>query len=160
MKRINPETGLPFRRGDLRADGYVFMTYQKTVVRADGTFKELWLHPDKVGAAKRRTSAAGVVCQRNRRRKHGAIINRYKTWKGCAVCGYNKHPSALDLDHRDRSTKLFDISSRVASKPWEVIAAEIRQCDVLCANCHRIKTYEEQEWKAPLNGATGCGRKQ
>lgn len=154
MKRINPKTGLPFRRGDLRDDGYMFMTYQKTVVRSDGTFKEVWLHPERAENAKKRTSAAGVVCQRNRRRKHGAIINRYKMWKGCVVCGYNKHPSALDLDHRDRSTKSFDISSSVASKPWEVIAAEIRKCDVLCANCHRIKTYEEQDWKALAHGVT------
>lgn len=160
MKRINPKTGAPFRRGDTREDGYIFMTYQKTVVKSDGTFKEVWLRPDRADAAKRKTSAAGVVCQRNRRLKHGAIINRYKMWKGCAVCGYNKHPSALDLDHRDRSTKSFDISSSVATKAWDVIAVEIRKCDVLCANCHRIKTYEEQEWKVLAPGVTSNGKQQ
>lgn len=123
------------------------MTYQKSVIKLDGTFKEVWLRPDRAESAKRKTSAAGVVCQRNRRTKYSAIINRYKTWKGCSMCGYNSHPSALDLDHRDRRDKLFNISAVLGSAPWSFIKAEVRKCDVLCANCHRVKSVEGEDWK-------------
>lgn len=45
MKRINPETGAHFHRGDVRADGYVFFAYTN-VKRLDGHFKEIWLRPE------------------------------------------------------------------------------------------------------------------
>jgi hypothetical protein len=44
MKRNNPKTNEPFKRGDVREDGYVFFSYCK-VLRSDGTFKEIWLNP-------------------------------------------------------------------------------------------------------------------
>ena len=44
MKRINPTTNEPFKRGDIREDGYIFFSYSK-VLRLDGTFKEIWLSP-------------------------------------------------------------------------------------------------------------------
>lgn len=45
MKRINPETGCCFRRGDTRHDGYVFFAYTN-LVKSDGHFKEIWLRPE------------------------------------------------------------------------------------------------------------------
>lgn len=47
MKRLNPTTGLPFKKGDVREDGYVFRTYyKKEILKKDGFFKEFWTHPD------------------------------------------------------------------------------------------------------------------
>ena len=40
-KRPNPETGKPFKKGDLRDDGAEFITYTK-IVKKDGTFREQW----------------------------------------------------------------------------------------------------------------------
>ena len=34
---------MQFRRGDIRADGYVFFAYRKTQIRKDGTYRETWL---------------------------------------------------------------------------------------------------------------------
>jgi 5-methylcytosine-specific restriction endonuclease McrA len=45
MKRLNPETNLPFKQGDIRADGYVFQTYAKTKIKQNGEFTEIWLSP-------------------------------------------------------------------------------------------------------------------
>lgn len=42
MKRLNPNTGLPFKRGDLREDGYIFQTYSLTRLKPDGYFVEHW----------------------------------------------------------------------------------------------------------------------
>jgi len=46
MKRLNPATGLPFRYGDIREDGYVFSTYLKRH-KTGKFFKETWLSPEK-----------------------------------------------------------------------------------------------------------------
>ena len=45
MKRNSPNTNTPFKRGDVREDGFVFFAYTKTV-KSDGFFKEIWLSPD------------------------------------------------------------------------------------------------------------------
>jgi hypothetical protein len=43
MKRLNPKTGKPFKRGDIRDDGYVFKTYAKTKNK-NGFFIEGWVN--------------------------------------------------------------------------------------------------------------------
>lgn len=45
MKRLNPNTNEPFKRGDAREDGFVFFNYT-TKIKADGYFLERWLRPD------------------------------------------------------------------------------------------------------------------
>lgn len=47
MKRLNPATNLPFKKGDVREDGYVFKTYYKKQLKKNGQFAELWAHPDR-----------------------------------------------------------------------------------------------------------------
>lgn len=44
MKRNNPTTNAPFRRGDIRHDGYIFFAYTNKL-KLDGYFKEIWLSP-------------------------------------------------------------------------------------------------------------------
>ena len=46
MKRINPETGKPFKQGEVRSDGYIFRSYALNHIRRDGYFKERWCNPE------------------------------------------------------------------------------------------------------------------
>ncbi len=46
MKRINTQTNLPFKRGDIREDGFVFWSFRKTRnLTADGYYQEKWYSP-------------------------------------------------------------------------------------------------------------------
>ena len=45
LKRLNPETGAPFKRGYLREDGKVFYTYTNIVSKKTGLYREIWLSP-------------------------------------------------------------------------------------------------------------------
>lgn len=51
----------------------------------------------------------------------------------------------LDFHHRNPLEKSFEISTK-ATGGWGIktLLKEIEKCDVLCANCHRIHTYEER----------------
>jgi hypothetical protein len=75
------------------------------------------------------------------RRYHTArnLIDAIKLERGCTDCGYNTHPAALEFDHRDPQHKRFTISGN-ESRRWTDILTEIAKCDVVCANCHRIRT--------------------
>ena len=68
------------------------------------------------------------------------VIADYKLAKGCTDCGYCAHPSALDFDHLPGTEKLFNIGSNVANLTLDRIWAEIDKCEVVCRNCHAIRT--------------------
>lgn len=58
----------------------------------------------------------------------------------CLDCGGAFPPKVLEFDHR--GDKLFNISD-AASMGWSRnrILQEIEKCDLVCANCHRIRTF-------------------
>ena len=74
----------------------------------------------------------------NRRKKIQEFIRNYKLSKGCADCGYNKHHAALEFDHVD-GEKEFNVCN---AKSIKQAKEEIKKCEVVCSNCHRIRTYE------------------
>jgi hypothetical protein len=62
------------------------------------------------------------------------------------MCGYKEHHVALDFDHLDPSTKVRDIA-KMHTTNIKNLMKEIEKCQVLCANCHRIKTYNQKAKK-------------
>jgi hypothetical protein len=91
-----------------------------------------------------RCTAATTARRRRIRRTNAqrarAILSRYKRLCGCADCGYREYACALDFDHRDPEAKLWTVGERLSYK-WERVKAEVRKCDVVCANCHRVRTH-------------------
>ncbi|KKT77469.1 MAG: hypothetical protein UW73_C0019G0004 [Microgenomates group bacterium GW2011_GWB1_44_8] len=49
----------------------------------------------------------------------------------------------MDFDHRDRKTKLDNINKMINHHSYskEKILNEIKKCDLVCANCHRMRSY-------------------
>lgn len=70
-------------------------------------------------------------------------VNSIAMERGCMDCGYNKHPHALDWDHV-RGVKLFNIAHGL-DRTWDTVQAELDKCEVVCANCHRIRTNRQRE---------------
>ena len=69
------------------------------------------------------------------------LLNAYKLERGCAACGYAEDPVALDFDHLEPSAKAGNISALVRHAPWQRVLAELEKCQLLCSNCHRVKTF-------------------
>lgn len=68
------------------------------------------------------------------------LVQAYKLEQGCADCGYDRHPAALEFDHRPGTDKKFNVMEKVGSYKIERIWEEIAKCEVVCANCHAIRT--------------------
>lgn len=65
----------------------------------------------------------------------------------CVDCGRSFPPECMDFDHRKRAQKTFNVSTGLhRSRPKEVILDEIAKCDLVCANCHRIRTAKQMGW--------------
>lgn len=65
------------------------------------------------------------------------FLKEYKLLYGCKDCGYKQHHVGLDFDHII-GTKNFNVC---LSKSITEAKKEIKKCEVVCANCHRIRTY-------------------
>lgn len=82
---------------------------------------------------------AAAYCSR-RRVEVVAIVRSFKD-QPCMDCGNRFPPVCMDFDHRPGETKIVEVShlaNRIASP--ERIRAEIAKCDLVCANCHRLRT--------------------
>ena len=138
MKRINLETNKPFKCGDIREDGFMFDAYVKSVTRIKtGYYKEIWRSPEQHAKEMQRKRDGKKI-------KYDLIsehINNIKVEKGCGHCGYNENPIGLDFHHLNKLLKEKNVSSywRTSWAQFKQIEDEIKKCEVLCANCHRIE---------------------
>lgn len=70
--------------------------------------------------------------------------------KTCMDCGLN-NPLLLEFDHLD--DKSYNIANMINSHSIQSISDEVLKCEIVCANCHRLRTYERmntwyfQKWK-------------
>ena len=64
----------------------------------------------------------------------------YKSERSCKDCGYS-NPIALEFDHlRDKFMNVSDMVRDCFS--WDKIEEEISKCEIVCANCHVIRTHK------------------
>jgi hypothetical protein len=66
-------------------------------------------------------------------------VDSIKLSRGCTDCGYAEHPAALDFDHRPGTHKVAGIAAMITTATFDELVIEIAKCDVVCANCHRIR---------------------
>ena len=75
----------------------------------------------------------------------------------CAECGGTFAPHQMDFDHRDGSTRSFRLTSGGAMlRPMAALLDEVAKCDVVCANCHRVRTQRRPAARPIL--AAGASR--
>lgn len=62
----------------------------------------------------------------------------------CADCGLAVHPAAFHFDHQDRTQKLDNLGHMMGYS-WERIMAEAEKCELVCANCHAVRTWPDAD---------------
>lgn len=71
-------------------------------------------------------------------------VNSLKA-KPCEDCGVEYPSYVMDFDHRPGEIKEFGIGNS-PNTSWERILKEAAKCDVVCANCHRIRTFTRGQY--------------
>lgn len=88
----------------------------------------------------------GLAYRQAYRDKNKRRVVDYLATHPCVRCGFSD-PRALDFDHLNPAQKNRKVSAMVSGTPkWESLLEEIEKCQVLCANCHRIKTVEQKDY--------------
>ena len=76
-----------------------------------------------------------------RRQELKKWVRGLKLAQGCVECGYRHHHAALHFDHV-RGSKIADVQDLVhRGYGKKVILREVAKCEIVCANCHAVRTY-------------------
>jgi hypothetical protein len=68
-------------------------------------------------------------------------LHLFKEKHGCSDCRNHFPHYVLEFDHRPEFKKIDNVY-RVLRNYGETAAwDEVKKCDVVCANCHKIRTY-------------------
>ena len=88
-----------------------------------------------VKSAKHRKAMAAVLEE----------LHLYKEKKGCADCRQHFPHYVLEFDHMPGFHKI-DVVYRVLRNYGEEMAwKEVAKCEVVCSNCHKIRTYQREQ---------------
>lgn len=80
---------------------------------------------------------------KERREKIKQYIREIKEKTGCADCRQKLPYYCLDFDHiRDKTD---NISTLLRNASMAKVVAEIQKCEIVCANCHRQRTFERKK---------------
>ena len=85
---------------------------------------------------------------RNYRQRTRRLLGRWKVSRGCQICGFKaEHSCQLDIDHIDRLSKDKRSAGRAIDPSWayDRIKQQLSGCQVLCKNCHSVKTYQSKD---------------
>lgn len=84
-------------------------------------------------------------------REDGAKAKELKAWmieiksKPCSDCATSFPVCCMDFDHRSGTEKKFNVGSMFAHHYSRgLIETEISKCDLVCANCHRVRTRDRR----------------
>lgn len=81
----------------------------------------------------------------NNRKKLLEEISKIKESSPCMDCKNFFPAVAMDFDHRDPTKKIAGISNLVKLNSKDKLFKEIEKCDLVCSNCHRIRTAKKNQ---------------
>ena len=77
--------------------------------------------------------------------KRQEFVRNFKS-RPCQDCGVQYPYYVMDFDHRENEVKELQIN-QVILYTIEKLKREIAKCDVVCANCHRERTFQRLNQK-------------
>lgn len=131
--------------------------YLKHKERIAARSREWYKRTDTVFSQVRKAVSEELKLERlrERRRKSGRtpftiyetaqqFIRDFKKGLACLDCDKVYPSFVMEFDHV-RGEKVADVSALVAKGvPESMLRAEIEKCDLVCANCHRIRTFHRR----------------
>jgi hypothetical protein len=115
----------------LKNEGFSYSEIQKKLNCSKGTISYHLGVGQKDKTINRTKSARTKIKQ---------FIQEYKSNKKCADCGEDYPYWIMEFDHlRDKKFTIGRYNLKTIS--LDVIKEEVLKCDVVCANCHRNRTF-------------------
>lgn len=101
-------------------------------------------NPDRAGRKSEKDLAANAAYMKQRREARRALIDKLKAVP-CKDCNGEFHSAAMHFDHLPGTAKRFNIGERYAGASEIDLLDEIAKCEIVCANCHAVRTYNRRK---------------
>jgi hypothetical protein len=88
-----------------------------------------------------------------RKRRQSAVLIRNLKDVPCIDCGVAYPACAMDFDHQDGYIKRKEVSQLAGAAS---ILDEAAKCEIVCANCHRIRTHGRLHQKTTYGVVSTC----
>ena len=125
----------------LRAEGKTYNQIKEILGCSKGTISH------HLGAGQKEKTA---IRRKKTRDRHHILLLEYKEKQGCIDCGENYPHYILEFDHKPEFEKSGIVYKILCDKGLDAAWEEIAKCDVVCANCHKLRTYLRKPWGKPL----------
>jgi hypothetical protein len=102
--------------------------------KAANTLKYRGLYKPKVNGRNPVTRIKGRLAIIEEKLRRGSCMD-------CEMKVTRQNYVCFDFDHRDPAQKSFAISAKSRDVAEAVLQAEFAKCDLVCANCHRLRTH-------------------
>lgn len=110
----------------------------------NGLYGERWISP----ADKKKNDVKLRVKNKARRKKQYTEsyewVKKYKESHPCTDCKGFFQACQMQFDHLPGYEKKQNISQMVARRALNVVQEEIAKCELVCANCHALRTFNRQ----------------
>jgi hypothetical protein len=91
-----------------------------------------------------RTLARRRERRAERKREFAVWYAALKEHDACADCGGRFPAAAMQWDHLPGSEKLTDVANLIRRLCKQRVLEEIAKCELVCANCHAIRTVHRR----------------
>lgn len=81
--------------------------------------------------------------RRARAQKIREMLRELKEILPCTDCGHKYPHYVMEFDHV-RGVKKASVASLTAQR-FTLVYRELDKCEIVCANCHRIRTFQRQQ---------------
>lgn len=131
---------LPFRQRDVREDGFIFKHYYVRINKDTGEESRVYEHWSSKESWRKQLADKASQKKRNSA-SNRQFVKRVKRIYGCSVCGYKKSLMGLHFHHI--GPKVNGISNMFGYSR-KSLKEEIRNCVLVCANCH-CELHEKEQ---------------
>jgi hypothetical protein len=111
--------------------------------------------PEKRREAVRRwyqkNKAKQIASVRERSKRIRESVYEYKRSKPCMDCNVQYPHYVMEFDHV-RGEKIANVADMINRNTTLRVWEEIEKCDLVCANCHRLRTHARRKSKDGPNG--------
>ena len=100
-------------------------------------------HQERMRTRARSGTSQGLDRRRNTWTYHARVLDELRQVP-CVDCRRRFPACAMDFDHRDATEKRAGVTRMVGRAGIKKILAEAAKCDIVCANCHRARTFRRR----------------